>query len=156
MKVIMLNKINQLSDNLKSSLGLVSLTIVIFFTFFVLNIFYGPDKNEPVIQITKEGHELIEQYKNAAREIAEVYDCYESCSIAPPALGIPGGFDVRVQMMELDGKNLSESILLRVLEDFGEEFFSGDWAQTFENMSFYNNVLDGLAFKTNFSFEISL
>ena len=45
MKVIMLNKINQLSDNLKSSLGLVSLTIVIFFTFFVLNIFYGPDKN---------------------------------------------------------------------------------------------------------------
>ena len=115
---------------------------------------YGPDKNEPVIQITKEGHELIEQYKNAAREIAEVYDCYESCSIAPPALGIPGGFDVRVQMMELDGKNLSESILLRVLEDFGEEFFSGDWAQTFENMSFYNNVLDGLAFKTNFSFEV--
>ena len=45
MKVIMLNKINQLSDNLKSSLGLVSLTIIIFFIFFVLNIFYGPDKN---------------------------------------------------------------------------------------------------------------
>ena len=39
-------------------------------------------------------------------------------------------------------------------KDFGEEFFSGDWAQTFENMSFYNNVLDVLAFKTNFSYEV--
>tara|TARA_E500000331_G_scaffold314645_1_gene324113 strand:+ start:260 stop:784 length:525 start_codon:yes stop_codon:yes gene_type:complete len=41
----MLNKLIQLPKNLKNSIGLVSLTIIIFFTFFVLNIFYGPDKN---------------------------------------------------------------------------------------------------------------
>ena len=45
MKEIMLNKLIQLPKNLKNSIGLVSLTIIIFFTFFVLNIFYGPDKN---------------------------------------------------------------------------------------------------------------
>ena len=114
---------------------------------------YGSQKDQQLIQITDEGHSLIKKYKETAREIAQVYDRYDSCSIAPPALGIPGGFDVRVQMMELDNKNLSESVLLRVLEDFGEEFFIGDWAQNFENMSFYNNVLDALAYKTNFSFE---
>tara|TARA_Y100000992_G_scaffold243503_1_gene174535 strand:+ start:424 stop:948 length:525 start_codon:yes stop_codon:yes gene_type:complete len=41
----MLSKINQLPESFKNSIGLVSLTIVIFFVFFVLNIFYGPDKN---------------------------------------------------------------------------------------------------------------
>ena len=45
MKVIMLNKIKQFPESLRNSIGLVSLIIIIFFTFFVLNIFYGPDKN---------------------------------------------------------------------------------------------------------------
>ena len=41
----MLSNIYRLSENYKNSIGLVSLTIVIFFTFFVLNIFFGPDPN---------------------------------------------------------------------------------------------------------------
>ena len=45
MKEIMLNKFNHYSESFKSSIGLVGLTIIIFITFFILNIFYGPDKN---------------------------------------------------------------------------------------------------------------
>ncbi len=45
MRVIMLNKIKHFPESLRNSIGLVSLTIIIFFTFFVLNIFYGPDEN---------------------------------------------------------------------------------------------------------------
>ena len=45
MKVIMLNKVKQFPESLRNSIGLASLIIIIFFTFFVLNIFYGPDKN---------------------------------------------------------------------------------------------------------------
>ena len=41
----MLNKLKEFPENVRTSVGLVSLTIIIFFTFFVLNIFYGPDKN---------------------------------------------------------------------------------------------------------------
>ena len=37
--------LNKFPENFKSSIGLVSLTSIIFLTFFVLNIFYGPDKN---------------------------------------------------------------------------------------------------------------
>jgi hypothetical protein len=42
---IMLNKIKQFPESLRNSIGLVSLIIIIFFTFFTLNIFYGPNKN---------------------------------------------------------------------------------------------------------------
>ena len=45
MKVIMLNEVKQFPESLRNSIGLVTLIILIFFTFFILNIFYGPDKN---------------------------------------------------------------------------------------------------------------
>ena len=41
----MLSKFNQFSESLKSLMGLTSLTIIIFFTFLLLNFFFGPDKN---------------------------------------------------------------------------------------------------------------
>ena len=41
----MLNKFNQFPESFKGLIGLTSLTIVIFFTFLILNIFFGPDKN---------------------------------------------------------------------------------------------------------------
>ena len=41
----MLSKVKQLPESLQSLIGLVSLLIIIFFTFFVLNIIFGPDQN---------------------------------------------------------------------------------------------------------------
>ena len=41
----MLNKVRLLPEGLRNSIGLVSLTLVIFISFSILNIFFGPDKN---------------------------------------------------------------------------------------------------------------
>ena len=41
----MLSKFNEFPESLKSLIGLTSLTIIIFFTFLILNIFFGPDKD---------------------------------------------------------------------------------------------------------------
>ena len=41
----MLSKIKLFPESIKNLIGLVSLTIIIFVTFFFLNIFYGPDKD---------------------------------------------------------------------------------------------------------------
>ncbi len=41
----MLSKIKLFPESIKNLIGLVSLTIIIFITFFFLNIFYGPDKD---------------------------------------------------------------------------------------------------------------
>ena len=43
--VNMLNRLNLMPEIFKNLIGLASLIIIIFFTFFILNIFYGPDKN---------------------------------------------------------------------------------------------------------------
>jgi hypothetical protein len=61
----MLNKVKQLPESFKSSIGLVSLTIIIFFTFFILNIVFGPDKNAELKNTTnkkvqEKANELIE------------------------------------------------------------------------------------------------
>ena len=44
MKEIMLNKINQFPDSIIGLIGLSSLILIIFFSFLILNIFFGPDK----------------------------------------------------------------------------------------------------------------
>ena len=41
----MLNRLNQFPDSLRGLIELISLTIIIFFIFLILNIFYGPDKD---------------------------------------------------------------------------------------------------------------
>ena len=41
----MLNKLYQFPENYRGLIGLTSLTIIIFFTFLILNIFFGPDKD---------------------------------------------------------------------------------------------------------------
>lgn len=115
---------------------------------------YGASEDQQAIQLTDDGRAKVEKYKKDRLEVAELYDCYDSCSIAPAALGTPGGFDVRVQMIEYDGKDIGESVLLRVLEDFGDDYFGGEWADIYEDLSFYNNVRDALAYKTNFSVEV--
>ena len=75
-KEIMLNKFNQFPESFKSSIGLISLTIIIFFTFFVLNIFYGPDKNIDLKisekkEIQKKANELIETLPRGVLTIYE-------------------------------------------------------------------------------------
>ena len=44
LREIMLNKLNQFPESFKGLIGLTTLTIIIFFTFLILNIFFGPDK----------------------------------------------------------------------------------------------------------------
>ena len=61
----MLSKVKQLPESFKSSIGLVSLTIIIFFTFFILNIVFGPDKNAELEntankKVQEKANELIE------------------------------------------------------------------------------------------------
>ena len=41
----MLNKLSHFPESLRGLIGLTSLIIVIFFTFLILNIFFGPDKD---------------------------------------------------------------------------------------------------------------
>jgi len=86
--------------------------------------------------------------------LARTYDCFDSVSIAPPALGVPEGFDVRVQMLEYDGKDCMKSVLLCVLDENKDEFFDLDWEQVYRSGDYLQVVNSAMAFKTNFLSDI--
>ena len=61
----MLNKFKHYPESLRNSVGLISLTVMIVFAFFVLNIIFGPDKNAELKidenkKVKEKANELIE------------------------------------------------------------------------------------------------
>ena len=107
------------------------------------------------IELTEKGIRELELLKEKSCQIANEYDKYDSVSICPVALGIPDGFDVRIQMMEFDGLNIERSVLIRVIDENKVDIFGqNDWCQIYEDFSFFEIVSEALAYKTNFSTEI--
>jgi hypothetical protein len=84
-----------------------------------------------------------EALRNEAADLVATYEKYASVSVAPCTLGVPDGFDVRLQMMEFDGLDPERCVLIGLLAEGDIEL-----ADAFEP------VCEALAFKTNFTFEI--
>ena len=76
MKEIMLNKTKKSPESFKNLIGLVTLTVIIFFTFFLLNIIFGPDKDAELKsfdnkKVNEKANELIE---NLPRGVLVFYE----------------------------------------------------------------------------------
>lgn len=107
------------------------------------------------IEMTTEGEAAVDELKATALTVAGSYDHYDSVAIAPPALGVPDGFDVRVQMMEFAGEDCERSVLMSILDAEGETWFrAGEWADHLESLAFFEPVRQALSYKTNFSAEV--
>ncbi len=105
--------------------------------------------------ITETGYEKISEVNEEIENIMNTYNYFDSVSISPPALGVPEGFDVRVQMMEYDRIDVERAVFLCVLADCYEELFQLEsWEYNFLNASFMNNVIEALAFRTSFLPEV--
>lgn len=78
-----------------------------------------------------------------AAERAATYEKYASVSVAPCALGVPDGFDIRLQMMEFDGLDPQRCVLVDLMA-----------ARDLELADAFEPVCEALVFKTNFSSEI--
>jgi len=107
------------------------------------------------IEITSMGKLALEKLAEVYKSNADYYDQFGSISIAPPALGVPGGFDARVQMMEFDGLEFEKNVLIQVLYQQRDEIFAlGNWHDAFKEFLPFQTVRDALAYKTNFSSEV--
>jgi hypothetical protein len=112
-------------------------------------------KSKAKIVLTQKGLQEVETLKTEVAEVADDYDCFDSVSVYPCALGVPDGFDARVQMMEYDKVDPELTVLLQVLFERRDEIFNADdWYEMFETFMFYNVVKAAMAYKTNFSKEI--
>lgn len=107
------------------------------------------------IILTRKGLDEIETLKNEVAQVADEYDRFDSVSVYPCALGVPDGFDARVQMMEYGGLDPELAVLLQVLFERKTEIFNeSQWYEMFETFMFYNVVKSAMAYKTNFTKEI--
>ena len=72
----MTNKSNLFSENFRGAIGLVSLILIIFITFFILNIFYGPDKNAElkIVEQKKVQEKTNELIETLPRGVLTLYD----------------------------------------------------------------------------------
>jgi len=112
-------------------------------------------EGERALMVTDKGRAEIRELDEETARLGQQYDIFDSVGIAPPALGVPDGFDARVQMMEYDGQDCARTVLLRILDMFPEEYLGADtWYNAFENDTFIRVVLEALAYKTNFSREV--
>ena len=53
-----------------------------------------------------------EALRKEAADLVAAYEKYASVSVAPCTLGVPDGFDVRLQMMEFDGLDPERCVLI--------------------------------------------
>ncbi len=113
-----------------------------------------PDGKHELV-VTDKGREAIREIDEETARLGREYDLFDSVGISPPALGIPDGFDVRVQMMEYNGIDCARSVLLRILDMWPGDYLAGDvWQGAYEDSTFIRVVLEALAYKTNFSCEV--
>lgn len=91
-------------------------------------------------------HISLKQNKNLQQEaiaLQRKYDRYSSVSVAPCTLGIPDGFDVRLQMMEFDGLAPEWCLLVQMM--------------AFEQINLddaFEPTCEALQYQTHFSVEI--
>ena len=86
---------------------------------------------------------LSDALREETRKLAAQYEKYASVSVAPCALGVPDGFDVRLQMMEFEGLDPERFLMLHYMmeEDQLAE-------------AVFEPVCEALAFKTAFTAEL--
>ena len=110
--------------------------------------------SEYALEMTEHGLAMMTELNEASLLIEQQYDLFDSVGIAPPALGIPDGFDARVQMMEYERMDCERSVLLRILDMDPSLYAEEHWLDSEGNFACLPAVFEAMAYKTNFSREI--
>ncbi|MBF0188566.1 MAG: hypothetical protein HQL50_11650 [Magnetococcales bacterium] len=112
-------------------------------------------KAPPSLRLTDRGGERAHQLCIEADRLLDRYDPFASVSFHPPALGVPKGFDVRVQVMERDGIDLEHTLALTGWRLNGELLFDDEnWPHLFEEGAPFLEILAALAYRTGFTPEL--
>jgi hypothetical protein len=106
------------------------------------------------LSLSPGGRNQIATWDTQTREAQQQYEPFRSVSISPAGLDVPGGFDVRIQMMELDDVETERQLLRETWLDRSDEIFTTDnWLFMFETFAMLEPVLERLSYRTNFSLE---
>ena len=113
------------------------------------------DSKHAKYTLTNSGKNKLSAIQKEADLVIAKYAAFESVSIYPPALGVPDGFDARIQMMRRDSFDVIRGIYLMHFRLFNTELFSSsDSLKFFESGDCFNKVSSFLAKETTFSESI--
>ncbi|NQV34043.1 MAG: hypothetical protein HQ515_15225 [Phycisphaeraceae bacterium] len=116
---------------------------------------YGSESVSFSLEFTEQGRTEIARLTEEVEQACVRYDVYDSVSVWPCALGVPDGFDARIQMMEYDEVDYERQVFLLVLLENKTDLITGKgWYDHFLPFDFYETVQAALAYRTNFSGEV--
>lgn len=112
-----------------------------------------PPRRVPTL--TPSGLRQAEVVRSEMERLAAEYNAFASVWAYPPTLGVPDGFDARLQLMRRQEPDFLKSCLLMNLDAHQEEVLGGSQAlEDWESGRTFQVLLAGMAYETAFSEEI--
>ncbi|MBF0622136.1 MAG: hypothetical protein HQL54_09430 [Magnetococcales bacterium] len=107
------------------------------------------------LQLTENGQQQFNRlWHDEIPALIHHYEPLSSVSIHPPALGVPNGFDIRLQMMEHDGMDPIRGLFLLSFDAEADSLFHSErWIQDFEEGSLFQRLYRPMAYMTGFTTE---
>ncbi len=107
------------------------------------------------LSITQEGHAHLESLTQEVNNLRQRYECYQSVSVNPPALGVPNGFDARIQIMRKQSVDVVRAIFLFACVFDEDALFGVDnWADDFESGGSFSAIMDAFQYESDFTDDI--
>ncbi|MCK5802181.1 MAG: hypothetical protein KAI66_05085 [Lentisphaeria bacterium] len=105
----------------------------------------------PTLDLSEQGQRRAAECWSEAERLDQTYAPYASVSVHPPALGVPGGFDIRTQLMEVDGLDLFRAIALGAMH--GDESLTDafELEQSLKSEVLFRLIRHTLAYRTGFT-----
>jgi hypothetical protein len=107
------------------------------------------------VALTDKGQKYSAELEKTLTDYDQKYSPFGAVSIEPLALGVEKGFDVSLQMMEIDDINIKEAIIHKVIDSRKNELL-GDWHQHYLDRTGLEEAYSSLAYKSHFSREVLL
>ncbi len=106
------------------------------------------------LRLSEHGKTIAHELEDEIARLHDKYDTFRSVAVWPLGLGVPNGFDLRLQFVEYDGGDPLRSAMLFVLDSERHELFDPEhWLQDLQDCVGFDYVIQSLATRTQFSAE---
>jgi len=106
------------------------------------------------VSLTEQGRAEWAKIDTMLTEYDARYAPFGSVSLEPPALGVESGFDVSLQIMEIDGIDVDDYLTHKILDARRTELFTADaWQKHFLERTGIDDIFSSIAWKTSFTAE---
>jgi len=114
-----------------------------------------PDEPNEQIHLTDSGEAEKQDLLAEVRLLEQQYKKYQSVSVSPPALGVPDGFDARIQVMRRNNVDVVRAIFLFAFHfDDRTLFGTRNWAADFESGKSFAAIQDAFQYESHFTEDV--